>query len=153
MNPILHFRLIKKNELQDLINLYDFLNPNDYPLPPDSEINEVWKEIYEDNHFKCFIAEIDNLIVASCTLSIIPNLTRGARPYAVMENVIVQPDYRRKGIGTQLLKYCINYAWSQKCYKIMLMTRRKDEGITKFYTRAGFIKGIKTAFLAKNYPS
>jgi GNAT superfamily N-acetyltransferase len=82
-------------------------------------------------------------------LSIIPNLTRGCKPYGLVENVVTHRDFRRKGCGTAVLQYALRHAWSRRCYKVMLMTGRKDEGTYQFYESAGFDRHAKQAFLAK----
>jgi GNAT superfamily N-acetyltransferase len=82
-------------------------------------------------------------------LTIIPNLTRGAQPYGVIENVVTHPDFRRQGIGTRILQAALASAWERGCYKVMLMTGRKDEATLRFYQQAGFEAGVKTAFVAK----
>ena len=88
-------------------------------------------------------------MVSSCILVIIPNLTRNARPYGLIENVITHPQYRHQGIGTRMLQHTLAIAWERDCYKVMLMTGRRDESTLQFYEKAGFQRGIKTAFLAK----
>jgi GNAT superfamily N-acetyltransferase len=80
---------------------------------------------------------------------IILNLTRGARPYGLIENVVTHPDWRRRGIGTRILKSSLELAWEQDCYKVMLLTGRKDEATLRFYQEAGFEAGVKTGFIAK----
>jgi hypothetical protein len=43
----------------------------------------------------------------------------------------------------------LDFAWSQGCYKVMLMTGRKDEATFRFYESAGFSRDGKQAFIAK----
>ena len=85
--------------------------------------------------------------MAACHLVVVPNLTRGAKPYGVIENVVTRSKHRRQGIGTRLLRHVLEEAWSLGCYKVMLMTGREDAH--PFYEKAGFKPGLKTAFVAK----
>jgi GNAT superfamily N-acetyltransferase len=87
-------------------------------------------------------------LVATCNLTIIPNLTRGARPYGIIENVVTHPTYRQRGLSTKVLRYALTIAWQQNCYKVMLLTGSKQEETLQFYERAGFERGIKTGLIA-----
>jgi len=109
----------------------------------------TWREIQENSRLKCFGVYIDGKLVSSCTLSIIPNLTRGCRPYGLIENVVTHKDFRRKRCGKAVLQYALRHAWRRGCYKVMLMTGRRDEGTYRFYESAGFDRHAKQAFLAK----
>jgi GNAT superfamily N-acetyltransferase len=86
---------------------------------------------------------------STCALTIVPNLTRSARSYGLIENVVTHPDYRKRGIGTQVLKHALAIAWRQKCYKVMLMTGSKQESTMRFYEGAGFVRGEKIGFVAR----
>jgi GNAT superfamily N-acetyltransferase len=83
--------------------------------------------------------------VTSCTLIVIPNLTRRGAPYALIENVVTHADHRRAGHGRAVLKAAVAAAWAAGCYKVMLLTGRKDAGTLAFYLRAGFEQS-KTGF-------
>ena len=142
------FRSINKVELPQLLELYTYLNPEDPPLDEQTQ-QTVWEEILSNPKISCIVAADGDRLIASCTLIIVPNLTRASRPYGVIENVVTNPDYRHQGIGTRMLQYTLSLAWAQNCYKVMLMTGRKDESTLRFYEKAGFERGLKTAFLAK----
>lgn len=145
----IQFRLIRADERSGLLDLYQHLNSDEPPLPEDDVLNQVWHEFITDPKIWCVVGEIDGHLVASCTLVIIPNLTRGARPYGLIENVVTHSEYRQKGIGNSLLRYALHLAWEQNCYKVMLLTGRKQEETLRFYEKAGFKRGIKTGFVAK----
>jgi GNAT superfamily N-acetyltransferase len=142
-------RELKLSELDALLDLYSHLHEKDNPLPVRNMIDDVWKEIHENSHFKYFGFFMNRKLVSSCTLSVIPNLTRGCRPYGVIENVVTNSDYRRKGYASDVLKYALNYSWCQGCYKVMLLTGRKTDEVYKFYESVGFDRYSKQAFLAK----
>lgn len=55
----------------------------------------------------------------------------------------------RKGSGTAILRRALDEAWSAKCYKVMLLTGRKDDATFGFYEAAGFDRHEKQAFIAK----
>jgi len=85
-------------------------------------------------------------LIASCTLVIIPNLTRGARPYGLIENVVTHQDHRRTGLGRAVLSAALESAWNANCYKVMLATGSRREESLRFYEGAGFERGTKAFF-------
>jgi GNAT superfamily N-acetyltransferase len=148
LNDNLSFRTIRSHELPALLELYRHLHAADAPLPPDAVLHSLWDEILGNPRLHYFVAELAGDIVASCTLAIIPNLTRGARPYGIIENVVTHSQHRGKGIGTQMLQFALRRAWEEDCYKVMLLTGSKREETLRFYERAGFKRGDKTGFVA-----
>jgi GNAT superfamily N-acetyltransferase len=80
---------------------------------------------------------------------IVPNLTHGQRPYALIENVVTDAAYRRRGLASACLAFAGETAKRENCYKIMLMTGAKDEGTLHFYEQAGFDRHEKTAFIRR----
>ncbi len=149
MAPLSAIRKIRADELPALLDLYRHLHADDPALPVTSDIEQLWQRILTDPSQHYLVAEVQGKIVASCVLVIIPNLTRSARPYGLIENVVTHPDFRKRGLGTQLLKAALALAWEQNCYKVMLLTGRKDEATLRFYQQAGFEGGVKTGFVAK----
>ncbi len=88
-------------------------------------------------------------IAGTCLLLVVPNLTRGGRSFALIENVVTDQALRRRGVGTALLRAAFDRAWAGDCYKIMLASGRADEGVLRFYETAGFTRGGKTFFQAR----
>jgi GNAT superfamily N-acetyltransferase len=145
----MEIRELKTRDLSDLLALYSHMHDVDDPLPEKNMVEAVWHEIQDHSHFKYFGVFVNRKLVSSCSLSVIPNLTRGCRPYGVIENVVTHSDYRRRGYARDVLKHTMNYAWRKECYKVMLMTGRKTEEVFRFYESVGFDKHTKQAFLAK----
>lgn len=121
------------------------LNPDD--PPPDSvQAGRVWESILSDRRTSYLVAEIAGEVVGACCLVVVPNLTRGLRSFAVIENVIVHPQWRRKGIATRLLEAAVACARAEGCYKAMLMSNRKRVEAHPLYRACGFESDSKLGF-------
>ena len=112
-------------------------------------IKELWKEVFDDQSRYYLVVEDNGLIVSSCTLIVIKNLTRSGRPFGLIENVVTHPDYRNRGYGTAILHKAVEVAKENNCYKVILLTGRKEESVLRFYENAGFKRGIKTGFITR----
>jgi GNAT superfamily N-acetyltransferase len=93
------------------------------------------------------VCEVEGKLMASCVCVIIPNLTRGVRPYAFVENVVTHADYRKRGYATSCLDLAKQIARENNCYKMMLLTGFKEESTLNFYRNAGYNSSDKTAFI------
>lgn len=139
-------REIHDTELDDLLELY--LNLHEDSVPEMTEhLKTTWETIVKDSNHHIIVKEVDGKIVSSCVCVIIPNLTRGIRPYAFIENVVTNKDYRGCGYATECLNYAKSIAVKENCYKMMLLTGSKEETTLKFYERAGYNSSDKTAFI------
>lgn len=143
---MLNLREAVKEDLPGLLQLYTQLHDNVVP-PMDSDINILWNQMMSHKNYHIIVGLIDDLIVSSCTIVIIPNLTHNQKPYALIENVISHEEYRGKGYATSVLEYAKGIAVNNKCYKIMLMTGSKKESTLNFYKRAGYNSDDKTGFI------
>ncbi|HSD36432.1 MAG TPA: GNAT family N-acetyltransferase [Rhodocyclaceae bacterium] len=142
-------RKVRADELPQLLQLYRCLNPNDVALPSMDIVAGTWQAMQVNPGMRVLAACAGDELLATATLVIVPNLTRGARPYALIENVVTAPAWRKRGIATRLLNAACEMAWAEDCYKVMLMTGRKDEPTLRFYRKAGFVDGDKTGFIAR----
>ena len=138
-------REIKNDDLRGLLELYTHLHEKEVP-----EIGEkvlgIWDTIMNDPNHHIIVAEEDGRIVSSCVCLIIPNLTRGLKPHAFIENVVTDSAYRKRGLATACLNYAKEIAEREDCYKLLLATGSKEESTLRFYERAGYNKNDKTAF-------
>lgn len=139
-------REIANRDFDGLMRLYMQLHDN--PFPEKSErVMAIWNQILHDENHHIIVAEENGCIVASCVCVIIPNLTHGQRPYAFVENVITDEQYRKRGFATQCLNYARELAKKENCYKLMLLTGSKQESTLHFYEQAGYNRKDKTAFI------
>jgi ribosomal protein S18 acetylase RimI-like enzyme len=111
-------RLIKQNELEKLLRLYEHLNLDDPVLKADKSLKKHWKEILSDPNYFYMVVEEEEKLVSSCNLTVIKNLTRATRPYGLIKNVVTHPDYRKRGYGSAVLKKAVEIAQENNCYKV-----------------------------------
>lgn len=139
-------REITENDFESLLTLYMQLHDNSMP-DQTTEIQKLWCKIINDKDYHIIVAEESGKIVSSCVCVIIPNLTHNQQPYAFVENVITDVNYRKKGLATQCLNFAKDIAIKENCYKLMLLTGSKNENTLNFYREAGYNSKDKTAFI------
>lgn len=132
-----------------MLGLYRDLHDADEPAD-EGALAAVWAALLAHPGAHPFLAEVDGVPVSSCVLFVHPNLTRGARPYGLIESVVTRRDCRNRGYGTALLCHVLACAWDEGCYKVMLLTGRSDPAVHRLYRRAGFLPGVKAGYVA--YP-
>lgn len=131
-----------------VMRLYRQLQPSD-PVPADGDARAVFATIVESDALRLYLLEDgDGRVSASCYLNVIPNLTRGARPYAVIENVITDEARRGRGLGRAVIRHALDAAWAAGCYKVMLQTGSTRESTHAFYRACGFSGTDKHAYVA-----
>jgi GNAT superfamily N-acetyltransferase len=151
MQTPLHIRPALRSDLPRLLALYPHLNPAD-PTPQLDVAERRFDDLRKYDGSAVFVGLREDAIVTSCTLIVIPNLTRGGQSYGLIENVVTHASYRGRGFGKQILHAAVGAAWRADCYKVMLMTGSKEPSTLAFYAAAGFEQS-KTGFQVRRLPS
>jgi GNAT superfamily N-acetyltransferase len=142
------FREAGPDDFESILRLYRQLNPTD-PVLQDGSDALAFKRILDTPGLHLFVLETGTGIVATTYLNVIPNLTRSAAPYAVIENVVVDEDLRGTGLGKRIMADTLQAAWDAGCYKAMLQTGSRNPATHAFYKACGFSPDAKTAYLAR----
>jgi len=150
MSQELNIRSADQNDLPALLALYGQLHPDD-ELVPLAVAGRLLEQLSLYSGSSIFLGLQDETIVATCTLIVIPNLTRGGTPYALIENVVTDAQHRKLGYGRLILEAAMAAAWRHGCYKVMLLTGSKDPATLRFYAEAGFEQS-KKGFQARRIP-
>lgn len=74
-----------------------------------------------------FVAVENKKIIGCCALEVY------SRRMAEIRSVVVHPKFQRKGIGSSLIKKCLDTARIKKIYEVLSVT-----GSTKVFKRLGF---------------
>jgi len=144
-------RTAEQADLPALLGLYRHLIPEEMPCP-DDRAADILNRLQAFEGSAVLISLLGADIVASCTVIVIPNLTQGGTPYALIENVVTDAGHRNKGLGKAIMKAALDHAWGAGCYKAMLMTGSKKPSTLAFYEAAGFEQS-KTGFQARRLPA
>jgi GNAT superfamily N-acetyltransferase len=144
MDTPLIIRPASRSDLPQLLALYLHLDPDDR-IPSLDIATSRFEELQTYRGSAIFVGMAESGIVASCTLVVVPNLTRGGQSYGLIENVVTHTAFRGRGFGKLLLQAAVAAAWDSDCYKVMLMTGSKKPSTLAFYAAAGFEQN-KTGF-------
>jgi predicted N-acetyltransferase YhbS len=106
--------------------------------PSLEDYRSVYAQIRAMPGHELLIAEEEGEVIGSVVLLIAPNLSHGASPWAVVENLIVTRKQRRRGVGHQLMEDAITRAREAGCYEIQLSSNKKRRGAHRFYESLGF---------------
>ena len=120
------------------------------------ENNDARKAVFlglvDDPANTIFVGVVNNEIVTSCYLNIIPNMTWGPAPYALIENVVTTARHRRNGYGRECIAHAIDFAFTKKgCFKILLSSSQRDERTRAFYKSVGFDQSKDGYVVYKNF--
>ena len=86
---------------------------------------------------RIFVARVGETIVGMVSLLFTISTAEGA-PVCWLEDMVVRPDQRGKGLGSRLLQHALNYARASGLARITLLTDRTNAQATRFYQRHGF---------------
>ncbi|MCM1335261.1 MAG: GNAT family N-acetyltransferase [Bacteroides sp.] len=139
-------REVNADDLYGLLRLYTHLHEKEIPEKSEA-LTALWNAVLGDKNHHIIVAEEDGAIVSSCVCVIVPNLTHGLRPYALIENVVTDTRYRKRGLATACLDRAKEFAQKANCYKLMLLTGSKEKSTLNFYRKAGYNSEDKTAFI------
>ncbi len=139
-------REVREDEYEQLMSLYCQLHETSVPEYK-GDTKELWQRLVANPDYHFIVAEEDGKIVSTCTCIIMPNMTHGPRPYAFVENVVTDSEYRGRGLATACLDKAKEIAKAENCYRLILMTGSKLESTLNFYRCAGYDDKEKTGFI------
>lgn len=136
-------RLAKESDLPRILELYHELSivtteAEQHLNTSQDDYRKVFAEISSNPRRELLVAEYEGKVVGTVALYIIPNLSHGASPYALVENLVVNHKYRRKGIAKRLMEYTIARAKEEGCHRIELGSDRSRKEAHQLYQSLGF---------------
>ncbi|MBP6986067.1 MAG: GNAT family N-acetyltransferase [Alphaproteobacteria bacterium] len=99
---------------------------------------DAFKKIDSDPNQHLMVVEINNEIIGTCHLTIVPSLTYKGSSRLQIEAVRVSKQHRKKGIGTWMINEAIKYADTQSVSIIQHSMNKQRMDTIKFYEGLGF---------------
>lgn len=128
---------IRKLQKEDLLN--GFLQTLDsLRKTSDMDMNtakKIFDKINSNPDHVVAVAVIEGKIVGSTTLLIETKFIHNGGKVGHIEDVVVDKEHQRNGIGEKIITYLLRYAKEQGCYKTILDCA--DE-VKPFYEKLGF---------------
>ena len=98
----------------------------------------ILAEVQADPRRELLVAVRGQRLLGTVDVVIVPNLTHGGKPWAIVENVAVDESERRTGIGTRLMRAVERRVEQAGCYKVQLLSRKRRHAAHAFYEALGF---------------
>ena len=88
-------------------------------------------------NYALLVADTDGKIIGFIDHWVINDFVHGGK-LGYIQNLYVSPEYRRKGVGSSLLKEIIKRAKANGVSEIHVSTEFDNKGATEFYGKQGF---------------
>ncbi len=130
--------------LQDILQLYAQLFAQTNQAEENAETvlpghRTAFSEVDRDPNIWLLVAESSGCVLGTLSVTIVPNLSHQGRPWAIIENVVVDKSAKRANVGMALMQRAITLAQEHDCFRIILSSSVHRKGSHRF-TRASALK-------------
>ena len=134
---------LREDDLTELALLYQQLVPNDISL---ARMSETFKRNSNNENHLILAAKLEDKLVGTLLAVVCEMLFGQCKSFMVIEDVIVDGEKRRIGIGRALMQFAEEYARKRNCAYIMLITVADRLGSQQFYRSQGYATAEYRAF-------
>jgi len=138
MNEPIFYRAASKADLPAVLRLYGQPDLDDGKILSQFEAERIFERMESYPDYKIHVATHGDQIIATFALLIMDNLGHMGAPSAIIEDVAVDPEWQRRGVGRQMLRYAFRICDTKGCYKAMLSSNLKRERAHAFYESLDF---------------
>ena len=134
------FGAASAKDLPELVKLLGILFEQEAEFTANSAKQEAaLKLLFADpNLGTVFVARDGKRVVAMASLLYTVSTAEGGKA-ALFEDLVVSPDYRKRGIGARLLEHVIAQARAQGLVRLTLLTDMQNESAQVLYRKLGFV--------------
>lgn len=135
-----HIRKAERADAADIVELYYLLLGDHSDIKGTEEMLESLKT---DESNLVLVAETEKKIVGTLQACLIKSLAFNCRRFAVFDYFIVEPTYRRRGIGTKLFEFAEAYCKDKNVSCILFVSGKERKEGHLFYQKMGYDTSVK----------
>ena len=136
----LHIEPATAADFESLWRLYALLEVAGDPVVSLQEAERRYQGILARPDHAIYLARLGGKVVGTYALVFLPGLPHGARDSAVVEDVVVEPACRGRGLGKRMMQDALARSRARDCYKLVLSSHLQREAAHRFYEGLGFTK-------------
>lgn len=138
MDELLTFRVASRQDLPAILDLY--ARALDGRALPVAEAEKLFERIRDYPDYQLYLAEYDGRLAGTFALLIMDNLGECGTPSGIVEDVVVEPEFQRRGVGRAMMQHALALCRQKGCYKMMLSSNLARTAAHAFYESLGFEK-------------
>lgn len=120
-----------------LVELYAAMD-GEPPLTLETAV-ALFEQIEQVPDYSIYLASLNAEVIGTFSLLLAPTfMHRGLHRFALLDAVMVKPDFRGQGLGKAMVQAALHISREQGCYKLMLSSNLKRDRAHQFYQSLGF---------------
>lgn len=139
--PLITVREAKANDFPALLRLLEQMDESMYPgrgHAGEGDIRALYDAVLADPDQRLLVAEDGEQLAGSAHLIVLRHIGRSLPRSAVVEGLVIDAAYRRRGVGASLMRAAAEAAREAGCYKLALTSNLARIGAHRFYSRLGW---------------
>ena len=138
MDDLLSLRVATRHDLPRILDLYARALDGKALAVADAE--RLFERIRSYPDYQLYLAEYGDRLAGTFALLIMDNLGECGTPSGIVEDVVVEPEVQRHGVGRAMMEHALAICRQKGCYKMMLSSNLARSGAHAFYESLGFEK-------------
>lgn len=131
---MLKIRLANKEDYKKVMKLYnDFVGEDRYSHYG----NDSFQKVLQSSSNYILVTEENNQIIGLAAFSV-RNVVRYPKPIAELDEMYVDPSFRKHGVGRKLMEAVEYKARKLNCYRVYIESQYKHKEGHKFYEALGY---------------
>jgi GNAT superfamily N-acetyltransferase len=132
----IEIRIARESEVSEILTLYNMVW-KDSDTPISHKVGEnIFHRIREKPDDEMWVVKADDRVIGSFT-TLVRRKNKKVNE-CIVENMIVHPKYRRKGVGRRIMEYLFRHCATMGCGRLTVTISEKREASEAFYSALGF---------------